>query len=155
MSESNPPKGQRILVPMDFSEAAHAALKTALRLARPPEDAVHILYMPGFYAKTTEDTALERNPFFSGMEFAGRHFLAWAEAEETGVVVETLPQMGRPDATVVADTAIRRGSTLLVLIRREYTFWERLWGNCPVEKLPRIAPCRIHFVGEPMKAAEA
>jgi len=146
MSESSTPNRQRILVPMDFSDAAHLALRTALRLARPPADVVHVFYMPGFYAKTTEDTALGGNPFRNGAEHAGKHFLASAESEGSGVVVEMLPETGIPDATVIANTAIRIGSTLIVLTKRKYTFWERLFGSCPAEKLPRIAPCPVHFV---------
>jgi len=146
MSESSTPNCQRVLVPMDFSESARLAFKAALRLARPPEDVVHVLHMPGFYANTTEDAALGSNPFRNGSELAGKHFLAWTESEESGVVVEMLPQMGIPDATVIAEMAIRMGSTLIVLARRKYTFWERLFDGCPAEELPRIAPCPVHFV---------
>jgi len=124
MSESVSAKRQRILVPMDFSEAARAALRTALRLARVPGDVVQVFYMPGFYAKTNEEAAVKSNPFCTGAEGAGQRFLAWAEAEGSGVQAETLPQMGIPDAGSVADMAIRMGSTLIVLARRNYTFWK-------------------------------
>jgi nucleotide-binding universal stress UspA family protein len=147
MSESGRPNRQRVLVPMDFTEAARLALQTALRLARPPEDVVHLFYLPGFYAKTPEDVALGSNPFSNGAENAGKHLLAWTQSEgRTGVLVEMLPQMGVPDATIIADMAIRMRSTLIVLTRRKYTFWERLFGGCPCEQLPRIAPCPVHFV---------
>jgi nucleotide-binding universal stress UspA family protein len=146
MSEPDKPNRQRVLVPMDFSESARLALKAALRLARPPKDVVHLFYVPGFYAKTTEDVALRSNPFRNGAENAGRHFLAWTQSEGSGVVVEILPQMGVAGATVVAGMAIQMRSTLIVLTRRQYTFWERLFGGCPAEELPRIAPCPVHFV---------
>lgn len=148
MSESSTPNRLRILVPMDFSEAARLALRTALRLAQPPEDVVNVFYTPGLYTKTTEDTALGQS--ISQQRGSWRKcFLAWTESEGNGVVVEMLPQMGRADATVIADMAIRMESTLIMLSRREYTFWQRLFGGCPTEKLSRIAPCPIHFVDAP------
>ena len=152
MNEVTPPSRLRILVPMDFSEAARLALRTALRLARPPQDAVHILYTPGFYSKTTKDAAVTSNPFCNRAELAGRRFLAWTESEQSGVLVETLPQMGIPDATVISDMAIRMGSTLILLSRRKCGFWQRLFGGCLSEELLRIAPCPVHFVDESTEA---
>lgn len=148
MSEVAAPSHLRILVPMDFSETACLALRTALRLAQPPEDVVHVFYTPGLYTKTTEDAALGQ--LISQRRGSWRkRFLAWTESEGNGVVVEMLPQMGRPDATVIAEMASRMESTLIVLSRRTYTFWERLFGGCPTEKLSRIAPCPTHFVDAP------
>ncbi len=140
------PDRQRILVPIDFSESARAAFKATLRFARAQDDLIHVFYMPGFYAKTAEDTALLSNPFCKTAELARRHILAWTKSEESGILVETLAQTGMPDATAIANMAIRMGSTLIVLARRKYTFWERLFSGCPAEQLPRIAPCPVHFV---------
>jgi nucleotide-binding universal stress UspA family protein len=149
MSESNPPKAQRILVPMDFSDAARVASRTALRLASLPEDLVHIFYTPGFYAKTTTDAALASNPFSDSAEVAGRHFLAWTQAEGCCGAVEILPPRGNGSAPGVADMAIRLQSTLIVLTRHKSRFWERLFGGGPAEELARIAPCPVHCVDGP------
>ncbi len=148
MSEATTPSYRRILVPMDFSEAARLALKTALRLAHPPDDVVHVIYTLGLYTKTTEDAALGLSISQQRGSWRKR-FLAWTESEGLGVGVEMLPQIARADAVAIADTAFRMGTTLILLIRRKYTFWERLFGRCPTGELPRIAPCPTHFVDAP------
>ena len=148
MSQITTSSRLRILVPMDFSEAARLALKTALRLAQPPDDVVHVIYTPGLYTKSTEDAELGQ-PISQQRGSWRKRFLAWTELEGLGVGVEMLTQIARADAVTIADTASRMGTTLILLIRRKYTFWERLLGRCPTEELPRIAPCQTHFVDAP------
>jgi nucleotide-binding universal stress UspA family protein len=155
MSEINATAPQRILVPMDFSEAARAALRTALGLARSSEDVVQVFYLPGFYARTEEDVLLLSNPFSNGAESAGQRFRAWAEEEGFSARIETLPQIGIPDAEVIADMATRLASTLIVLTPRQYKIWERFIGRCPLNKVLRTAPCRVHLVNECAKSRNA
>lgn len=150
-----PPTRQRILVPMDYSEAACTVLKTAIRLADPAAgDVVQVLYVPGFYAKTREDASVGSNPFGSPAETAEQQFLTWAKAERPEVLVEALPRTGFADAPSIADAAIRAGTTLLVLAQRDYSLWERVRGKCPAATLPAIAPCPIHMVKRPTDAQQ-
>lgn len=145
MSEPSRPSGRRILVPVDFSIPARQAVKSALRLARSPEDIVQLFYVPGFYGKAGADVPRERNPFRAGAEERAQALLAWARSEDSGVAIEVLPAAGTADATVVAGMAIRSGSTLLVVARHKYAFWERLLGECPADKVASVAPCLVLF----------
>ena len=63
MNESAAPTQRRILVPLDFSEAARVALKTALRMANKADDTVFLFYVPGLYRRTAQDREALVNPF--------------------------------------------------------------------------------------------
>jgi nucleotide-binding universal stress UspA family protein len=150
MSESGTPTQQRILVPLDFSEAARVALKTALRVANKPDDTVFLFYVPGLYRRTAQDRDALVNPFRVNIpETYGLQFLDWTRADNaSGVRVEALPLMGLPDAGVIAEMARRNGSSLIIVVHRNYTLWQRLFGDCPTRNLSRVAPCRVQVVSD-------
>lgn len=133
---------------MDFSEAARVALKTALRVANKPEDVVFLFYVPGLYRRTAQDREALVNPFRVNIpETYGRQFLEWSRADNaSGVRVEALPIMGLPDAGVIAEMARRTGSSLIVVVHRNNTLWQRLFGDCPNRTLARVAPCPMQIV---------
>jgi nucleotide-binding universal stress UspA family protein len=157
MIESATPTQQRILVPLDFSEAARVALKTALRMANKPDDIVYLFYVPGLYQRTAQDREALVNPFRVNIpETYGRQFLEWARANSaTCARLEALPFMGLPDAGVIAEMARRTDSSLIIVVHRDYTLWQRLFGDCPTRKLPRIAPCKVEVVNRTPGAAKS
>jgi nucleotide-binding universal stress UspA family protein len=148
MIESASPNRRRILVPLDFSELARVALKTALRVANWHQDVVLLFYVPGLYRRTTQDREALVNPFRVNIpETYNQKFLDWSRADNpSGVLVETLPMMGRPDSNVIAEMARRTGSSLIIVVGRNYTIWQRLCGDCPIQTLPRVAPCPVQVV---------
>jgi nucleotide-binding universal stress UspA family protein len=150
LSEAPKPNQLRVLVPMDFSESARAALKEALRLAHQPGDAVFLFYVLGFYGRTAQDRAALANPFRLNIpETYGRQFLEWSGADTApGVRVEVLPLMGLPDAEVITGMVRQTGSSLLVVVKRSYTFWERLCGDWPTRNLSRIAHCAVRVLDD-------
>lgn len=97
----------RILVPTDFSEPAHAALKWATTLAKEFDSRVHLLHVvpePYAYPWGTELSSLPLNEILSQSEEAARQRLGELAAE-TGLPADRLATtavVGTPVDQVIA-----------------------------------------------------
>jgi nucleotide-binding universal stress UspA family protein len=137
---------QTILVPLDFSAHAQAALALAIDLARQaPGARLHLLHV--FELRIPLSPPYERispDAYLDGLREVATSRLAEAEraAAEAGVAYETHFVQGMA-ADVVPETARRVGADVIVMGTRGLTGLKHALLGSVAEQTARVAPCPV------------
>jgi nucleotide-binding universal stress UspA family protein len=150
---------QRILVPTDFSPTSDLAFAYALDLAPRIGAAIRLLhviddtsiataYPDGFYVELPSVRAQLIE------ETKGRLESLKARCEAAGVGATTEVAVGRP-APAIAETAVNRGTDLIVMGTHGRSGVAHLVLGSVAERLVRTAPCPVLTVRDTARVSDA
>lgn len=137
---------QRVVVPVDFSEASASALAAALELALKPEG-VHLVHVllpldvlsPGVVFDAINDTS-RRN--------AAQEALTKFVAQQPATGVQTAVLLGDP-GTQITEYAAKIGAELIVIPSHGYHGVKRLLLGSVAERVIRHASCPVLVLRRP------
>lgn len=148
-----------ILVPLDFSEASHAALRYACRLADRLQASLHVLHvvppagMPSGYVE-----AYVANPEVQERLEADGHQLlndALTPEEQARYHVALIQRTGPPATEILRYVTDHRNIDLIVIATHGRGGAARLMMGSVADRLVRAAPCPVLTLREPMEAVRA
>jgi len=147
------PTLHRILVPVDFSDASHAALDFAVFLARHLDaqiDALHVCQPahPGWAFAYPLDLGRDPLPAVARAEAAEQMKHLLAPADGSGVDVHGRLELGDPEQ-VILEAATDDGYDLVVMGTHGRTGMSHLLLGSLAEKLVRRSPCPVVTVRAP------
>jgi universal stress protein A len=164
---------KHLLVPTDFSEPAHSALRYAIEEARlhqakitllhvlPPDTQTDVHYVTGALAETAQegfDSLISGSPLLSQPEVVRRDRSEEALTQLRDLVANAFPgpsevavAMGHPADTIVR-VAQERSADLIVMSTHGRTGLQHMLLGSVAEKVVRLAPCPVLTV-KPQGAA--
>jgi universal stress protein A len=153
-TKPTPPTGpvasiQRILVPLDFSDASYKALAYAIALAELHQAKITLLHVVQISYMVGEYGAIELPELEGQLTTAARTKLESVAQEKVpaGRVDGTLIRVG-PAVTEIADTARETKADLLIISTHGYTGLKRIVLGSVAENVVRHAPCPVLVVRE-------
>ena len=139
---------QKILVPVDFTEASLAAASHAASLARVHNARLYVLHVKEPFplhgrivAGSLED--VQKKQF----KKAQRELAAVIPADlKNSIVVEEIQLTGFPIYRVIVETARRFSVDVIVMVSKEGKGWTRVFKNNTTARVMRDAPCSVFLV---------
>jgi nucleotide-binding universal stress UspA family protein len=136
---------QKLVVPVDFSEHAEAALDAALALAKTSKATVHLVHAYEIPLGTIPPYGVEvPQALLIGVRDAAARRLEKAadKVRASGVACEAHLSHG-PTATTIAETAKQLGADLIVMGTRGLTGLKHVLLGSVAERVVRTAPCPV------------
>jgi nucleotide-binding universal stress UspA family protein len=141
---------QRILVPVDFSDASKNALKYAVALAKQFQATLLLLHVVEFNFVGSDLGAVELSQLEAEMQDnAEKQLATWAHQETSGwVSAEPLVSSGRP-YSVIVETAQEQNMDLIIIATHGHSSLAHVLLGSTVERVVRYAPCPVLVVRQP------
>ena len=135
----------RVLVPVDFSVHADAALATAIELAKEHAGEVHLLHAYELPASVTMAYGIAiPQSIWEGVQEAGAARLNEVAARVRAAGVRVTPHLvTAPAADAIADAAAVHNVDLIVMATRGLTGLKHVLLGSVAERTLRIAPCPV------------
>ena len=136
---------RKIIVPVDFSEHARAALATAIDLGKPAKATIHLLHSyPIFVADLSPyGYALPANLDRDVREAAATQLGQWADkARSEGLTVETT-LTPTPACQATVELASETRADLIVMGTRGLSGLKHVMLGSVAERTVRLAPCPV------------
>jgi nucleotide-binding universal stress UspA family protein len=149
---------QRILVPVDGSDASSHALSTAIALARQSAGRLRLIHVleDAAYLAGYDPTGAAAGELFRAAREGGERILAQDQArvQAEGLPVDTVfeDQLGRRLAQSVADAAQQWGADLVVVGTHGRRGISRLMLGSGAEEIIRLAPVPVLVARQPPAA---
>jgi nucleotide-binding universal stress UspA family protein len=144
---------EKILVPLDGSEAANRGLHEAIGLARGRPARLHLLHVVEDLPLADIPPSAEFDAALESLRRRGEDLLAKASrtAIDQGAQADTLviDATGRRAADVIVDTARERGCDLIVIGTHGRRGLSRLMMGSDAERVARTAPVPVLLVRQP------
>jgi len=145
-----------ILVPLDFSDASHAALQYACRLADGLDASLHLLHVvePAMVASGYMEVYVPSPELFERFEEEGRQLLHDAlTAEERAKYRAVLAQRtGQPAAEILDYVAGHSSVDLIVMATHGRGGVARLLMGSVADHVVRSAPCPVLTLRNPFES---
>lgn len=140
---------QKILVPVDFSEASHKALRYAFAFAKQFRAEVVILHVTEIPVGTAEAGIIIAEGLIEGIQREAKDRLSglMADARQQKVAADTLTRTGTPYHEIVA-AAKEEEVDLVILSTRGRTGLRHLFLGSTAERVVRYAPCPVLVIRE-------
>lgn len=142
---TGPARFRKIVVPMDFSASAHAALEVAQGVARAAGPA-HLVLVHAYFLPTEIESLIEgsRDLVLEALSTRAATDLEkiLVELQEAGVSSEFVTRHGNPE-TVILQTAAEAGADLIVMGTHGRTGISRLVLGSVAERVLRGATCPV------------
>ncbi len=142
---------RRILVPLDFSDAADPILEWAIHLAEEHESSLvllHVYHLPVEFQQV-EGAYLPADFWATVKQEAEQQLAAYAKrARAAGVEVEQHVREGYP-ATVIVEEAAELSADLIVIGTHGHTGLKHLILGSIAERVVHAAPCPVLTVRAP------
>jgi nucleotide-binding universal stress UspA family protein len=141
----------KILVPIDFSPSAHAALEAAAEIAKQFDAELHLVHViPMFTSSTLPDFAPETKVVEGARKEAERHFTACQkDLAGKGIKVTYTVEIGNDVAGEVVDVLEREHADMLVISTHGVTGWHPLVFGSIAEKVVRLVHVPILLLPTP------
>jgi len=145
-----------ILVPLDFSEASHAALRYACRLADRLQASVHLLHVvePPVVPSGYVEVYVPSPELLERFEEEGRRLLqdALTPDEQAKYHAMLVQRRGQP-ATEILDYAVGHGRVdLIVMATHGHGGVRRLLLGSVTDRVVRSAPCPVLTLRDPLES---
>jgi universal stress protein A len=143
--ESHLPRFRRILVPVDFSRHAEAALALAIELAREHQGEIHLLHASALPASVTMayGVAIPQSVWDGVQEAASARLAELAARVEAAGVPNKTHLLTAPAADAIAEAASVHDVDLIVMGTRGLTGLRHVLLGSVAERTIRMAPCPV------------
>jgi nucleotide-binding universal stress UspA family protein len=130
----------KILVPIDFSPSAHAALEAAAEIAKHFDAEIHLVHViPMFTSSTLPDFVPETKVVDGAKKEAERHFAACQkDLAGKGVKVSFTVEVGNDVAGSILDVLDNEHADLVVISTHGVTGWHPLVFGSIAEKVVKL-----------------
>jgi nucleotide-binding universal stress UspA family protein len=141
----------KILVPIDFSPSAHAALEAAAEIAKHFDAEIHLVHViPLFTSTTLPDFVPEAKVIEGAKKEAERHFVACQkDLAGKGVKVSFTVESGTDVAGSILDVLESEKADMLVVSTHGVTGWHPLVFGSIAEKLVRLVHIPVLLLPTP------
>ena len=147
----------KILVPVDFSSSAHAALESAAELAQHFHAEIHLVHVIPMFPTTTVPDFFPEEKFTEALRADAEKKFAACQADLAGkeLKVTSSIEVGDDVAGAILEAAEREKVDMVVISTHGLAGWYPLVFGSIAEKVVKLAQCPVLLLRTPKPVSSA